>query len=550
MKKKVRRLLVVLLTVMTLLPALPAMAGTHWTLPDEELSSYAAAVRPLSLVTNDGQAMTYDDAVKKICDAVQTRAQKANPALTAEQIAALRALVAKRLWLQQYGCDLRCVGDHGVRHIYGNIERALHFLKDFPAREQLAATVCHLYHDVGYTNPDILFGVPDETGEIAYASKFDHDTRSWDYFETTDRPFWQSLGVFSDADFDAMQTAVSLHNTDAENYAKHIGKPSLTDEERKAVETKLLKCLDANVSPIVAAVHLGDKLALSQREKMPLTIDRTPEIIGYLTDAYGVQLMKKAVAKETELELAERLRALAAEAAENGAGRAYFHAEAFNERDMKLSSGKRFLPMNFVQTDGDCLSLRETGGVRCAYITLKVLDYDEGVKLLGEKLAGRQLQKFFGDVGIRDEEAAWGYIRKAFEKGGVELPGAHVVVEIQKEPMAANDERQAARRAVANAVNGSPVYRIGRAYRELRDACKAGDASDLTVWKMRSLLEEVGGTDEKRAERFEEQAAPPVGQRDAEALLKAFDKCLKHSDLPDMILALWTGTPEEGRSAA
>lgn len=543
MKNMFRFWMAILFAVSIFLPVLPASAGNHLALPDEEIAACAGRMRELSLVTNDGKTMTYGEAVAEICDKAVALAKAEAPGAQ-EKEAALRGLISKRLWMQQYGSDLRCVGDHGIRHIYGNIERALHFLKDFPAHVRLAAVVCHIYHDIGYTDPDILFGAPDENGEIAYASKFDHDTRSWDYFETNDRPFWQSLGVFSEGDFAAMKDAVSLHNTDTENYAKHIGRAYLTEEEQGAIEAKLRACLDVNVNPVVAAVHLGDKLALSQREKMPLVLADTPEISGWLTEAYGVQLMKKAVPKATELEIAERLRRMAATAAQNGAGRAYFRPEAFGERDLKLDSGKRFLPMNFVQTDSDCLSVQSVNGVRYAHITLKVLDYDEGEKLLGGELAGRQLQKFFKDVGIQGKENVRAYIRKAFADGGVELPGTHVIVEIKKEAMAAGDERRPTRQAIAKAVQDSPVYRIGRAYRDIRDACKSGRADDVMVWKMRQMMEEFGGVDETALEKFEAQAAPPADEREADALLKAFDKCLKKSALQDLLENYWAGDAE------
>ncbi len=517
----------------------PVAAAEHASFPDETIRAAEERTRGLSFVTNDGQSMTLGGAVEEICNDAAVLAKKVNPALTEQELGAMRGLIARRLYLQQYGSDRRFLGDHGIRHIYGNIQRARHFLKDLGAGENLAVLVAHVYHDVGYTDPDILLGVTGEDGTITYASKYDHDLRSWDFFTTLDLPFWQRLEVFSPETLAAMREGVALHNTSVEDYAKRLGKEELTAEEEEDIRLRLRNCLDVNRSPITAGVHLADKLALSEREKMPLVIARTPEITGLLLQSYGARLMKKAVDDEVYQELSHGLPEWMASAAQNGPGRAYCLSEAFQGQDINPELGKRFLCMNPVQTDSTCLTTREMDGVRVSVLTLKVLDFDEARGLLGEKLAGRQLRKLFRDLGVDREEDQQACVQQAFAEGGVRLPGTPVIVEFRRETMAAGDERQATRQAVRQAAEASPVFRLGLTFRELRDICRAGDASDAVVLRMESFLSQVGAADSEEAmpylEKFRDRAGAPAGERDAGALWKAFQKCLRHSPLQEMI---------------
>lgn len=297
MEKSFQRLLVILLAAAVFFPMIPALASEHLSLPDKELSAYAEKVCSLSFVTNDGVPMTYGSAIGEICDIAQKHAQKVNPVLTEKQLATMRSLITKRIYLQQYGTDRRFIGDHGVRHIYGNIERSLHLLTGGSDAAKLIAIVAHIYHDISYTDPDILFGVPDENGELVFASEADHDIRSWDYFTQNDLAFWQGLSVFSAADFAIMKDAVALHNLSVDEYAERIGAEALTKEEETAIRNRIQTLLDVGKNPIVAAVQLGDRLSLSEREKMPLVIEYFPVVMEDFVRAYGVSMLKKDVEK-------------------------------------------------------------------------------------------------------------------------------------------------------------------------------------------------------------------------------------------------------------
>ncbi len=540
MRKILRTLLMALLAVSILLPA--SVRAEHLSLPDGELEAYGARIEKLPLITNDGMTMSYGEAVEEICGRAEALVQKIRPSSTPQSLEAMKTLIRRRLWLQQYGCDLRMIGDHGIRHIYGNIGRSLHFLEARDDTAKLTALVAQVYHDIGYTDPDILYGVPGEGGEILYASKSDHDLRSWDFFLEKDLAFWQGLGVFSEKDLTVMEKAVALHNCSLENYAERMGMDQLTEEEEAAAEVLLRECRDVNVDAVVAAVHLGDKLALSEREKMAMTAASTPEIVGYFTRAYGVEMMKKVLDDEVYGDFSRRFRNMTKKAAQEGPGRGFFRAEAFGERDVTPESGKRSIPMHFIQTDGDCLTLEEKDGVFFAHVVLKALDYDEGVTLLGEPWASRQFLKFFRDVGIPKEEAP-DYVRRAFA-GPVELSDMHLIVEIRKESLGAGDERRSTRQAIVRAVEDSPVCRWGIAYRKIRAKCKAGDVSDPVIQEMEALLGEIDPPRE-RLDAFRAEAAAEPEARDAKALRKAFDKCLKQSALQEVVEALWQDEARE-----
>jgi len=486
--KCLRRFLLALTAVMVF--GLPAAGAEHLSLPDPEIFQYRDSLQGLNIVTNDGMTVTYGSAVEDICRKAETLARKINPELTKKQLEDMKTLVEKRLWLQQKGSDMRLSGDHGIRHIYGNIQRSLHYLEKYSDGEKLAALVSQVYHDIGYTDPDILVGIPDEDGSQVYASKFDHDTRSWDYFETIDLPFWKSLGLFTGDNLTAMETAVSLHNTTVENYGSHIGKAELTEKEQAAIKSRLRECLDINKNPVTAAVHLSDKLALSEREKMPLIVSRTPEILKYMTQAYGVHLMKKAVEDDIYNDLSQRLLEYSAAAAQNGPAKALYNPAAWTPRDVNPESGKKILAMHLAQIDSSSISIREIDGVPWTFITMKALDYDSLRDLLGGRTATRRFQGFFKDIGVPEEEVQ-DYLRQAFT-GGVKLPDAHLMVRIDGAFMTDEDERQATRKAIADAVNSSPVYRWGLTFRGIRAACKAGNAGDETVGRMNAMLEETG----------------------------------------------------------
>ena len=536
-KNHFRCLFVILLAVAALFPAIPALASEHFSLPDKELSAYAEKVSSLSFVTNDGAPMTYGSAIEEICDIVQKHAQKVNPALTEKQLAAMRSLIAKRIYLQQYGTDRRFIGDHGVRHIYGNIGRSLHLLAGASDAAKITAAVAQIYHDISYTDPDILFGVPNENGALVFASDADHDIRSWDYFTQNDLGFWQELSVFSAADLATMKEAVALHNLNVDEYAERIGAEKLTKEEEASIRNRIQTFLDVRKNPIVAAVHLGDRLALSEREKIPLILEYSPAVMEDFVRAYGVRMLKKDVEKKNYTQFAASLPTIIAKDAQTGLGNSYCQPEAYNGRDITPDRGKRWMAMNFVQTGSDCLSLREIDGMPYAEITLEALDYDSGAKILGEEIASRQFYKVFRDAGVPKNKIP-ALVQKAFA-GGAVLPESHIIVRFQTVAMEENDERRAMRQSILHAASSSPIYRWGLLDQEIRKACKAGAVDDLTVQKMRSLLEEVGGTDDKSMSRFEEQQKLPPNQRDAKALLDAFSKCLKKSPLQDIIEALW-----------
>ena len=105
--------------------------------------------------------------------------------------------------------------------------------------------------------------------------------------------------------------------------------------------------------------------------------------------------------------------------------------------------------------------------------------------------------------------------------------------------MEENDERRAMRQSILNAAASSAIYRWGLLNQEIRKTCKAGEVDDLTVRKMRSLLEEVGGTDDKYMSLFKEKQKMPPNERDAKALLDVFSKCLIKSPLQGIIEAIW-----------
>ncbi len=544
MIKKYAGVLVQLFAVLSLLLCYvqTAAAEKHLVLSDEELDAYATEMGHLEFLTNDGKKMTYADAIREICDITEGLARKENPALSVADCQAMRELITKRICLEQRATDMRVLGDHGIRHIYGNIERSLNILDGMENHYKLATVVGQIYHDISYSDPDVLFILRDDQGKIIYGKEFDHDTRSWDYLKTFDLPFWQSLNILSPADFEAMETAMSFHNTSVGNYARHIGKESLTADEEQAIRAKLQECLDINRLPVAAALQLSDKLALSEREKVALTIEYSPAIMKYLVDGYGIEMMKSVIEPKVYQEASDRYLFLSRVAVVSGKGQPYYDQLGYSIRDMRLAEGKYQIPMNLIQTDSNCVKVKELDGEKYSQVVLKALDYDQGEKLLGTKLASRQFGKFLEDIGIEEKDVP-GVIEKAFA-GEVKLPESHIMVRFEKQSFPAGDERIAMRQTITQAVKDSPTYALGLAYQDITEACKQGRADDLVVQKMKNLLKEIEGKkkDAKRQsyrESFDKEAGKAIQERDAKQLRKAFDECLKNSCLQDIVSNLW-----------
>lgn len=100
--------------------------------------------------------------------------------------------------------------DHGIRHIYGNIERANDLLDVFGAGSnvnKLLSTFIMVNHDLGYTAPDVRKG-----GAEGIAASKKHKQYS-KYMASKERKFWNINKIFTSEQYDKILYVIETHNS-------------------------------------------------------------------------------------------------------------------------------------------------------------------------------------------------------------------------------------------------------------------------------------------------------------------------------------------------
>lgn len=135
----------------------------------------------------------------------------------------------------------RILGDHGIRHLTGDVEFARQFQSILPGgmtdKESVLYRVVGLYHDVGYMAPTTRAGLQDG-----------HEPLSADYFKANVAPL----------------------------YEKAFGK-EWADEATRLVGNHNSTKIDYQGDPHLTSFSLADNLAIFQSEKMPPMLRAVPE---------------------------------------------------------------------------------------------------------------------------------------------------------------------------------------------------------------------------------------------------------------------------------
>ena len=355
----------------------PPVSGAQETTPP--------SLKHRSFLTNDGERITYEEAVNRITENAEKYMSSIN--VSDDIKTAVVADMRSELYKQHLEAESRGLGDHGIRHIYGNFERGEQYLasrSDISDEQKLAVLVAQVYHDEGYTvSPNNLGTLNEGNSDKA------HDKASVEIWNEPERQNIYRL-VFTVNTLDSVKVAIGEHNSG------------------KIDDVQSNTSIDAD--PVVSTVHVCDKLALSQREKFSELLTSDPKLVeltesmnstlktlqderlGFYEDgkltSQGEKLLENyhqvindhIDSQEYDSEYAQRLK------------------EAVN-KDVGFNSGKFSSRMNYIYTPSDCYKYNsETGRNE---ITVFVIEHSDGNS---NDLAYKQVDKLFEDLGLSDSE--------------------------------------------------------------------------------------------------------------------------------------------------
>lgn len=363
-------------------------------------------------LTNDGERITYGEAVNRITGNAEKYMSSIN--VSEEVKAAAVADMRSELYKQQLEAESRGLGDHGIRHIYGNFERGEKYLasrSDMSDEQKLAVLVAQVYHDEGYTI------APNNLGTLKEGnSDKKHDEASlskWDESKKLYAGFLDSTTIAS------IDKAIGEHNIGVKDkvcenergIALKLDLENNSDAE-KAIEgvERIKENTSIEADPIVSTVHICDKLALSQREKFSELLASDPKLVeltegmnstlkilqderfgfyenGELTgqgkkllDDYHQAINSHIDSKGYDSEYAQRLK------------------DAVN-KDVGFNSGRFSSRMNYIYTPSDCYQYNtETGRNE---ITLFIIEHSDSTLT---DLSYKQVDKLFEDLGLSESE--------------------------------------------------------------------------------------------------------------------------------------------------
>lgn len=362
---------------------------------------------------------------------------------------------------QQAYTDGRGLGDHGIKHIYGNIERSDYALRqhEVSASARLAVLIAQVYHDEGYTTDEIHKKIESDKN---------HDKASQLLFEHNQKEFFQRFFMTEGGEPDqvrmnAILDAIGEHNEDMPDKVKENINPYYDNADGNERENHL----------IVTAVHLSDKCALSENEKLA-ELYENENMVSLLTRIYETgekaleyktnmqkefenipaddtitrEAYEHAIdtMEETEKNLKEQMKSNIEKSDYSQELKSSF-CKAI-DKDVSLASAKFTVPMNDIALSSQALELVEDGGDIKAKITIHVFDHHEASELIGKELAQKQVEKAFGDMGVEKAKAA--QMALAALRGETqELKGQNVIIQVKKisiDQIENNEKRKAIRR--------------------------------------------------------------------------------------------------------
>lgn len=375
----------------------------------------------------------------------------------------LKARIDDALIKQQVYTDKRGIGEHGIKHIYSNIERSDFALEqqDVSAGARLAAFVAQIYHDEGYT--------VDKIHNKEWPDK-EHDKISLQLFEENQKEFYQRFFVRDDGTsdqerMDAVLDSIGTHNEARSDKIRENTNPEYKGQEKSSFENHL----------IVTAVHIADKCALSENEKL-MDMYENKEIMSLLTRVYETgkktlhykktlqeelannppddtitrDALRNAVCvmEQTEVNLKEKMKCIIDENIISDELKQSFKEAV--DKDISLISEKYTAPMNDIALSNQAFELVKEEGEVKARVTIHVFDFDEAKVLLGEDLAQKQVTKVFGDMGVSEKNAA-AMAMRAISGEPQELKEQNIIIQIKKirsDQIENNHKRRAVRQEV------------------------------------------------------------------------------------------------------
>lgn len=379
----------------------PPRNSVVWSKTESVAEKYTAKeknkVSESTFLTNDGRKTTHAEAIrhisqwaKKHMDAIGVDEQKQHTIL---------ADIRNELTSQQIEAESRALGDHGIRHIFGNIERGEHYLStraDVSSEEKLAVLVAQVYHDEGYTftYKDELAKIDvNNSGLLRDGKDGDHDKASLLVWNEKEKLFDD---VFSEETKQRIQRAIGEHNV------------GIKDEDRGGAETiRMNTSLESDV--IVSTVHICDKLALSQREKFSELLLSNPELVELTTGMNAA--MEPLLKPELGLfdkrgrpisPVAEKLLKEYHTTINTHIGSKNYPADyaarlkEAAKKDLMFSAGKFSNRMNYVYTPSDCFFYNPKTGENEIHIDV--------ISRAGEALVWEQPKKLLEDLGLSGEE--------------------------------------------------------------------------------------------------------------------------------------------------
>ena len=368
-------------------------------------------------LTNDGEKITYKEAVDRVTGKAEEYLKAQN--VPDEKISEIKADIEQSLYKQEIESRSRGLGDHGIRHIYGNFERSESYLKSrgdtVTPEQKLGVLVAQTYHDEGYGLKD---GKVSNKGVLHGGSDKKHDEASLDVWNGKKDMY---SGVFSEKTMASIDKAIGEHNIGNDSKLKlneetgiyekvgKYGKGEVPDEKQDG-RNKIKENTSVNSDVIVSTVHACDKLALSEREKFSHTLLQDNNLVkategmnsinNTLKDEkFGVYDSDGKLTAKGEKLLGDYHDQLNEYIDKKYSGEEAAAMKSAVDKDIGLNSGHFSSKMNYIYTPSNCYQYDPD--TNCNKINVYRVDHEnENLK----DLQDGQLKKMFEDFGLTDGE--------------------------------------------------------------------------------------------------------------------------------------------------
>ncbi len=144
----------------------------------------------------------------------------------------------KKMVHQEVESNRQQFTDHGIRHVYGNIDRQLEIMDSMsdkvPVKDKLAAMAIMVNHDMGYTTKDVRVG-----GVEGVKASSGHKDNSFEMYNSQ-KSTWNENKLFTPKEFDRVTNAIKTHDSS-----------------------------EMSSDNLLTSTRISDNLALFAKEKLP-----------------------------------------------------------------------------------------------------------------------------------------------------------------------------------------------------------------------------------------------------------------------------------------